>query len=34
MKTLRRKLGEDEGNPTCIRTERGIGYRMLGMGDT
>ncbi len=25
---LRRKLGDDGGKPTCILTERGVGYRM------
>ena len=25
---LRRKLGEDAAHPTCILTERGVGYRM------
>ena len=28
MKSLRRKLGEDAGQPTYIMTERGVGYRM------
>ncbi len=29
---LRRKLGEDGGQPTCILTERGVGYRMATGG--
>ena len=28
MKSLRRKLGENAGQPTYIMTERGVGYRM------
>ena len=28
VKNLRRKLGEDAGQPTYIMTERGVGYRM------
>jgi DNA-binding response OmpR family regulator len=28
VKNLRRKLGEDAGNPTYIFTEPRIGYRM------
>ena len=28
VKSLRRKLGEDAGQPTYIMTERGVGYRM------
>ena len=27
---LRRKLGDDPGNPTMIATERGIGYKFIG----
>ena len=34
MKKLRRKLGDDAANPTYIRTERGIGYRMPRPGET
>ena len=30
VKTLRRKLGDDATGPTCIMTERGVGYRMPG----
>jgi len=33
MKKLRRKLGDDAANPTYIRTERGIGYRMPKPGE-
>ena len=28
VKNLRRKLSDDAGRPTYIRTERGVGYRM------
>ena len=28
VKRLRRKLGDDAANPTFIRSERGVGYRM------
>ena len=28
VKRLRRKLGDDAANPTYIRNERGVGYRM------
>ena len=30
---LRRKLGDNASNPTCIFTERGVGYRMAGPND-
>ena len=29
IKKLRRKLGDDAGNPTYIFTEARVGYRML-----
>ena len=33
VKNLRRKLGEDAGQPTYILTERGVGYRMAAPDD-
>ena len=33
VKRLRRKLGDDTANPTYIRNERGVGYRMPEPGD-
>ena len=30
IKKLRRKLGDDAGNPTWIFSERGVGYRLAG----
>ena len=32
IKKLRRKLGDDAARPACIRTERGVGYRMARPG--
>ena len=28
MNTLRRKLGDDAGNPACVFAEPRVGYRM------
>ena len=33
VRTLRRKLGEDAGNPAWIFNERGVGYRMAAPGE-
>ena len=33
VRNLRRKLGEDAGNPAWIFNERGVGYRMAAPGD-
>ena len=34
VKSLRRKLGDDASSPAYILTERGVGYRMSGPGDS
>ena len=33
VKKLRKKLGDNGANPTCIFNQRGVGYRVAGPGD-